>query len=208
MSKDMFNLITVVMYLVIIFGSVVFLSWMSIQKKKNIEKAKDCIRSKIIGKLSITAKEVIYIGRGFDLSPTNSRDAVYKLFSEINSIEGYEKLKVLVAEIEKDEPFDELPDEVKPSLSRVAKLIDASTDSSDKNIILPITSTLNKYVELKAEQEKSKRQTSRAYMITIISFVVGAIGFYFTLTSPGEKEMKQALEQVLVEREKEFNQKE
>jgi hypothetical protein len=63
----------------------------------------------------------------------------------------------LVVEIEKEEPFDELPDEVKPSLSRLLKIIESSKDESDKHVLLPITSALNKYTELKLEQEKNKK---------------------------------------------------
>lgn len=105
-----------------------------------------------------------------------------------------------MAEIEKEEPFDELPDEVKPSLSRLSKLIEKSNDSADKHILLPVTTALTKYVELKVEQEKAKKQTNRAYVITIISFVVGAISFYFTLKSPSEADIKKAMEQVLSEK--------
>ncbi|MGL6632215.1 hypothetical protein ACSZOF_01385 [Aeromonas veronii] len=132
--------------------------------------------------------------------PKSSRDVIYRLYAEVDEPTTFSVLKKLVVEIEKEEPFDELPDEVKPSLSRLLKIIESSQDDSDKHILLPITSTLNKYTELKSEQEKVKKQTNRAYIITIISFVVGAISFYFTLKSPSDVDIKRAMEQVLIER--------
>lgn len=197
MTKDMFNLIVAVFYIVMIVGACVYLSWMTIQKRKNKERMRANVVKKLASKITLSAKDIIHIGRGYDLSPQSSRDVVFKLHADVDEPESFSTLKTLVVEIEKEEPFDELPDEVKPSLSRLSKLIEQSNDTSDKHILLPITTTLTKYVELKAEQEKAKKQTNRAYVITIISFIVGAISFYFTLKSPSDADIKKAMEQVL-----------
>lgn len=200
MTKDLLNLFMAIFYLAVTAGAVVFVFWMTIQRKKNMERMKSNIKNKLTASVSLTAKDITLIGRGFDLSSKNSHDAVYKLYAETDDANAFSSLKKLVEEIEKEEPFDDLPDEVKPSLSRLVKLVESSQELSDKHVLLPITSTLNKYTELKLEQEKSKKQTNRAYVITIISFVVGAISFYFTLKSPSDVEIKKAMEQVLIER--------
>jgi len=187
-------------YIAVIAGAIVFVFWMTIQKRKNMERMKGNIKHKLSSSVSLSAKDITLIGRGFDLSPKSSRDVIYRLYAEVNEPKAFSELQNLVVEIEKEEPFDELPDEVKPSLSRLLKIIESSKDESDKHVLLPITSTLNKYTELKLEQEKIKKQTSRAYIITIISFVVGAISFYFTLKSPSDVDIKRAMEQVLIER--------
>tara|TARA_Y100000589_G_C27141053_1_gene624725 strand:- start:57 stop:656 length:600 start_codon:yes stop_codon:yes gene_type:complete len=187
-------------YIAVIAGAIVFVFWMTIQKRKNMERMKGNIKHKLSSSVSLSAKDITLIGRGFDLSPKSSRDVIYRLYAEVNEPKAFSELQNLVVEIEKEEPFDELPDEVKPSLSRLLKIIESSKDESDKHVLLPITSTLNKYTELKLEQEKTKKQTSRAYIITIISFVVGAISFYFTLKSPSDVDIKRAMEQVLIER--------
>jgi hypothetical protein len=189
-----------VLYIVLIMGAGIFLSWMTIQKRKNKERMRANVVKKLTANVMLSAKDIIHIGRGYDLSPQSSRDVVFKLHADVDDPASFSTLKALVAEIEKEEPFDELPDEVKPSLSRLSKLIEQSNDSADKHILLPVTTTLTKFVELKAEQEKAKKQTNRAYVITIISFVVGAISFYFTLKSPSETDIKKAMEQVLSER--------
>ena len=45
-----------------------------------------------------------------------------------------------------------------------------------------------------------RKQTNRAYLITMISFFVGAISLYFTLKSPSDGDIKKAVEQVFSER--------
>lgn len=200
MTKDLFNLFIAALYIVMIVGAGVFLSWMTIQKRKNKDRMRANVVKKLTSNVTLSAKDIIHIGRGFDLSPQSSRDVVFKLHADVDDPAFFSTLKALVAEIEKEEPFDELPDEVKPSLSRLSKLIEQSNDSADKHILLPVTTTLTKYVELKVEQEKAKKQTNRAYVITIISFVVGAISFYFTLKSPSEADIKKAMEQVVSEK--------
>jgi hypothetical protein len=199
-TKDIFNLFMAIFYISIMAGAIVFVFWMTIQKRKNMEKMKSNIKHKLTSSVELSAKDINIIGRGFDLSSKNSRDAVYKLYAETDDATSFAALKALVNDIEKEEPFDDLPDEVKPSLSRLLKLVESSPEISDKHVLLPITSTLNKYTELKSEQEKAKKQTNRAYIITIISFVVGAISFYFTLKSPSDVDIKKAMEQVLIER--------
>lgn len=184
-------------YILMVAGAAFYLSWMTIQRKKNIEKMMENIMGKLAANVTLTAKEVVHLGRGFDLSPKLSGDAVYRLYTQTNDVASYELLKTLVTDIEREEAFDELPDEVKPSLSRLGKLIEQSNEPSDKHILLPLTTTLGKYVELKAEQEKAKKQTARAYIITVISFLVGTVSFYYTLKSPSEADIKRDMAQVL-----------
>ena len=193
-----FSLISV--YILMVAGAGIYLSWMTIQRKKNLEKMMENIMGKLAANVTLTAKEVVHLGRGFDLSPKLSGDAVYRLYTQANDVESYEKLKTLVTDIEREEAFDELPDEVKPSLSRLGKLVEQSNEPSDKHILLPLTTTLGKYVELKAEQEKAKKQTARAYIITVISFLVGTVSFYYTLKSPSEADIKRDMAQVLNEK--------
>lgn len=200
MTKDLFNLFMAALYIVMIVGAGVFLSMMTLQKRKNKDRMRANVVKKLTSNVTLSAKDIVRIGRGFDLSPRSSRDVVFKLYADVDDLASFTTLKALVADIENEEPFDELPDEVKPSLARLSKVIEQSTDSADKHILLPITTTLTKYVELKADQEKAKKQTNRAYVITIISFVVGASSFYFTLKSPSETDIKKAMEQVLAEK--------
>jgi hypothetical protein len=199
-STFWFILLLAVLYILVIVGAVFFLSWMEIQRRMNMESMRKNVSKKLAANVILSVKDIACIGKGFNLSAQSSRDVVYKLYVEANDPTSFEALKTLIADIESEEPFDELPDEVKPSLYRIGKLIESSSAVSDKNILMPIATTLNKYVELKAEQEKAKNQIYRAYAITIISFVVGAMSFYFMLKSPSEGDIKKVMEQVLSDR--------
>ena len=197
MPTDWITLFMTAFYPLLIVSGIIFLSWTTIQRRRNMEMLKENVNKKLAANVSMSAKDIIHIGRGFDLSPKSSSDVIYKLYTDANDPTSYAILKTLVSDFEKEEAFDDLPDEVKPSLTRIVKLIDHTNDPADKHILLPITTTLNKYVELKAEQEKAKKQTNRAYIITIISFVVGATSFYFTLKSPSADDIKKTVEQAL-----------
>lgn len=201
MTVNWFTVFMTAFYPLMIVSAVAYLSLMAFQRRKNMNKMMENVSGKLAINVIISAKDVVHIGRGFKLSPKDSADVIYKLYAEDHDSSSYEALKTLAADIEKEEAFDELPDEVKPSLSRIGKLIDNTNEPSDKHILLPITTTLLKYVDLKAEQEKVKKQTNRAYAITIISFIVGASSFYFTLKSPSEGDIRKAMEQVLIERQ-------
>lgn len=186
-----------VLLLVLISGAIVFLSWMAIQRWLNMERMRQNVSQKLASNVVLSVKDIACIGRGFNLSAKNSRDVIYKLYVQANDPVSFESLKSLISDIESEEPFDELPDEIKPALARIEKLLESSSAAADKNILKPISTTLFKYVELKAEQDDAKKQIYRAYAVTIIAFVVGIMSFYFTLKSPSESDIKKTLEQVL-----------
>lgn len=129
------------------------------------------------------------MGESLNLTTSESRKIVYKILTEENDNEFIDSLKNLLEEIESVEPFDKMPNEVKPSLIKLDKIINESKEDINKYILTPIIETLNKYVEQKLEQEKLKKQTKIAYYFTIISFVIGAIGLYFTFVSPNVKDI-------------------
>ena len=189
MKSGMFDLVVAGSYIFIIVAFAVFMSWITIQRRKNADAMRKNIFSKLKAGIKLSSKDVVNIGKSFDLTAFQSRKVIYKIFRDTEDNDSFESLKLLVQEIEVEEPFDDLPDEVKPSLVRLSKITEQSEEESDRHILSPITGTLAKYVELKAEQEKLKKQTNRAYVVTIISFVVGAISFYFTLTSPSAKDI-------------------
>jgi len=158
------------------------------------------ILQKINDGVDMTAKDVVYIGRGLKLSPVSSREVVFQTLVSNPDSKIFTSINRLIENIEKEEPFDELPDEVKPSLSRLSYILEKPENSVDRHILSPITAVLAKYVDLKAEHEKSKRHTYRAYLITIVSFLVGSISFYYTLNTPSASDIRQTMEQVLTER--------
>lgn len=196
MKTELVNLVMVISYIgvVIMFGLIMF--WLSIQRVRNAEAMRKNIQAKLMLGIKLTSKDVVNIGKSYGLSAFQSRKVIYKVFRDADNAELFGIINSLINEIEIEEPYDGLPDEVKPSLVRLTKISKDSNEEGDKHILSPIINTLNKYVELKSEQEKLKKQTNKAYILTIISFVVGAVSFYFTLMSPSAKEIATEMQSI------------
>lgn len=205
MKLGIFELVVAGSYVFIIIAFSIFMSWITIQKRKNAEAMRKNIHGKLKSNIQLSSKDVVNIGKSFDFTAFQSRKVLYKIFRDAEDKESFESLKKLVREIEAEEPYDDMPDEVKPSLARLSKITKDSTEEIDKHILNPITGILSKYVELKTEQEKLKKQTNRAYFVTIVSFFVGAISFYFTLTSPSAKDIAKEMEVINESQQIEYN---
>ncbi|PSV52023.1 hypothetical protein [Photobacterium sp. GB-1] len=177
------------LYAVLFIGIFVLALWVKRTRERRINQLQEDLKSKIEAGFKLTSKDIVIIGRAYELSAKSSREALYRVYKSIKHPEEFEKLKDLVAEIEKEEPFDTMPDEVKPSLLRVSELSYKSGEESDKHILTPITNILTKYQELLEEQKKMRKQTNIAYTLTIVSFIVGAVSLYFAVTAPTANEI-------------------
>src|SRR5690606_26607337 len=104
------------------------MSWVTLQRRKNLDSMQKNIHKKMASGIQLTAKDVVNIGKSFDLTAFQSRKVIYKIFREADNKESFDGLKNLVQEIETEEPFDEMPDEVKPSLVRLTKMADESKE--------------------------------------------------------------------------------
>lgn len=206
MSKEYLNLFMAFFYVAAVVFMAVFFSWLAIQRRKNSEAMKKNVLSKLSSDIDLASKDISHIGKAFGLTAYQARQVVYKIYSDTSTKDEFEKLKSLVTEIEKEEPFDDLPDEVKPSMIRLTKITSESGEESDNHLLSPISQTLNKYVDLTNEKEKLKKQTTRAYIITVISFIFGVISTYFTITSPSATEIAEEInKQQLAHAETEHN---
>ncbi|WP_462172223.1 hypothetical protein [Pseudoalteromonas xiamenensis] len=206
MSQETINLLIGSIYILAIVFAVVAGTSVVIIDKKRSRLMKINLKDKIQSEIDLSASDVVNIGKAFRLTPYQSRRVVYQIFSEINDKEPFNKLKTLVQEIEKEEPFDDLPDEVKPSMIRLTTLTNTSSEPSDKQLLSPISHTLKKYVDLLAEQDLLRKKTNRAWLVTLVSFVIGAISFYFTVTAPTASEIATQLKEISSEHNKQIKQ--
>lgn len=184
MNQSTFNLIVGISYIIIMIFAVIGFSAAIVTKKRNIKRMQDNIYEKLKNNIELTAKDIVFIGRSFHLSAQQSRRVIYNIYGKANTSDDFSRLKSLVVEIDKEEPFDDLPDEVKPSIIRLTKITSQLGEDSDKQILTPVIQLINKYVEMKTEQENLKKKTNRANWLTIVSFIVGLISFYYTVKSP------------------------
>ncbi len=88
-----------------------------------------------------------------------------------------------------------MPDEVKPSLVRIADLVEGTGDAGDKHLLLPIHKTLAKYVELESERDKFRSRARWGTIIAVVSLLIGIFSFYQSLKSPTLNQIKKVLKE-------------
>lgn len=196
------------LWIFVVYGSIILLAiigaaWSVKRKNEKIRNLQADLLTKITNDFELTPQDITLIGRAYGLSAASSRLALYRAYKDIDQKENFQKLKSLVEQLQKDEPFDTMPDEVKPSLSRISCLTSESPLESDRHLLTPITNILTKYQDLLEEQKKTKKQASIAYTLTIASFIFGAISLYFAFMSPSAQDI--ASELVKIEEEKSHN---
>ena len=172
----------------------VFLAVMEVRKRKeSIKKLETDLKNKIKNKFVLSPNDITLIGQAYGLSPSNSRLALYRVYRDIEDKEVFDSLNKLVAEIQENEPFDTMPDEVKPSLSRLQILTSKSNLESDKHLLTPITNILTKYQQLLEDKKKNQKKSNIAYTLTVASSLVGIIGLYLAFVSPSAQDIAKEL---------------
>ncbi len=185
-----------ILYALIIIMALFFYIWVNKKREEKIKKLQTDLKSKIKKKFELTSQDISLIGNAYGLSPSSSRLALYRVYKDIDNNEEFLLLKKLVTAIQKEEPFDTMPDEVKPSLFRILELTSISSSETDKHILTPITNALTKYQELVEDRNKTKKQTNAAYTLTIVSFFIGAISLYFAVSTPSAEEIASKLNEL------------
>lgn len=89
-----------------------------------------------------------------------------------------------------------MPDEVKPSLSRLQVLTSKSDVESDKHLLTPITNILTKYQQLLEDKKKTQKKSNIAYTLTVASSLVGVVGLYFAFVSPSAQDIAKELNDI------------
>lgn len=176
---------------------VVLMAKVTIDKRRGRTELKASILAKLKASIAISAKDVNTMARGAGIARTSVSQVLSQLLLEANEQQAFASLQKLAADLEKTEPFEDLPPEVKPSLVRLQELIDVSSQKSDIHLLSPIQRALGSYVEQKAELESSKRVGKWMNLISIIGFIVGLWGFYFAWKSPDAKEMEAVFRKVI-----------
>ncbi|ENM5799950.1 heme exporter protein CcmD [Vibrio mimicus] len=194
--SDIFKYGVFGLYAIVIIAFLGLMVWSVRKREENRKRLQADLKSKLESGFNLTSQDIVLLGRAHDLSPSNSRLALYRVYKDISDSGSFDKLKELVSEIHKEEPFDTMPDEVKPSLSRILELTSNTTSETDKHLLTPITNILTKYQDLVEEQRKTKKQATVAYLITIISFVIGAVSLYYAITAPTAADIATQLSQM------------
>ncbi|WP_157420051.1 hypothetical protein [Oceanisphaera avium] len=173
--------------------------WSERHNSKKMVQLQADLKEKINASIELDPKDIVLLGRAHFLSPANSRTALYRVYQDVKEPEEFKKLKALVSEVEKEEPFDTMPDEVKSSLLRMAYLLTQSGEESDKHVLTPVTNILTKYNELLEEQTASKVKTNRAYLATLVSLVIGVVSIVYAYNAPSASDIAAEVSQIMSE---------
>ena len=145
--------------------------------------------SKQNNKLSIN--DIKLMREALNINDFSARKIIKKLYYsddlELNLI------RQLQEGIQKEEPFDGCADELKPTLMRINEILENHGTESQKRLLNPIITELKELNQIKQDHKKIKKQSYIAYIIAIISFIIGSIGFFYTITAPSSKEIANAV---------------
>lgn len=206
MSPDLFSVLTIAITATVTaalasrFILPVFLEQSEIRKKRKV-RVKELIEKKLSSDIVLNAQDIVDIGRGAGASQGLATEALYQLFAESDDKERYVKLKELLAELQREEPFESLPPEARPSLARIAILCNQSDQTTDRELLHPITTLLQEHQELKQERAAIKRQGRISYVVALVSFFIGVVGLILAFTGPTKdfitKELESNRQQIL-----------
>ncbi len=115
--------------------------------------------------------------------------AARKIIKQLYYTDELNLVRQLQKEIQQEEPFDGCSDELKPTLIGINELLEIHGSESQKHLLTPIISELKELNQIKHDHKKMKTQSYIAYIIAIISFFIGSISFYYTITAPSGKEI-------------------
>lgn len=166
-------------------------------RKRSIRVLKAAIVKKLEGGIALNARDVNTMARGTGLYRKSVTEAIAQLLLEVTDPKQHAAIQQLSIDLEKTEPFEDLPPEVKPSLLRLQELTEKTGSVSDLHILSPIQRALGSYMEQKADQEKAKKWSKWVNFMTVVGFVVGLWGFWFAWNSPSSKEMETIFRTVL-----------
>jgi hypothetical protein len=165
------------------------LSWLMVpdpgkHRREMRVRVKAALALKLDSDIPMTSQDVIDVGRGLGTSPSIATDAIYELFAESENKEVFSKVRHLIDDLQREEPFESLPEEAKPSLARIATLCENSQQTTDKALLHPIVKVLDEYQEMKREHAGLKRQGRISYVIALVSFFIGVVGLILAFSGP------------------------
>jgi hypothetical protein len=195
--QKIISLTLLAVYAILVILAIILFLFAFIEKRKARKSLRDSVLKKITNSIQFDAGDVITMAKGVGLQRPSVNLSVYRLLHDADDDKTFQQLKILSLQLEKEEPFDDLPDEVKPALIRLTELCNESQQKSDHFLLASVQRALGSYVELQAEMEKSRKWAKWVNVIGVASFIIGTWGFYLSWKSPDIKDIEVAVAKAL-----------
>lgn len=177
----------------------VYMAWMDTRARKRLV---EVLRKKMeADDIDVSAEDARRFARALGVSIAGVGKAVAQLMVMDLDSQTFRKVQALAAELDRVDPLEQLPQEVKPSLVRLLALVERSSEKSDLVLLGPVQRALADFVDLKAEVARTRRVTNFVNLIAVIGFFVGLVGFYATLTGPTIADIRQVVREAFAERQ-------
>lgn len=146
-------------------------------QERRESKLRERILNRLANDIEVTTKDLERFRNALELNQHQAKRVVDDMYSEelseqvTTAVIG--KLDALLGDLEAKQPFDNLPEEVRPSLIRIEKTLSASSDEEDKAVLTPVVNALHTSVKLARQQRRLSFHRNIAYGIGAASLVVG-----------------------------------
>lgn len=136
--------------------------------------------------IDLPAHKVQLMTRGLGLNSGVANRVVFKMLG-YHVGETHERIYELAKQLEKVEPFSDLPEEIRPIVVRLSELCEGSSIKSDNLLIEPVRKSLFDFEALKNETKRSRKFTVMINLLGVVTFILGA---YATFTAPNMEDLK------------------
>jgi hypothetical protein len=168
------SLLAVYILTVMIIG--ILFVWSDIRNRRQLKRE---LLKQISNGIPISVESARRSAMGIGLSASAAGRVINSLIAETEDAAVFNQLMCLADDLERIAPFEGLPDEVKPSLNRLAKLCDASEQSDDKDLLIPIQNCLSKFVDLEMRHKRERKLNNVANIAGLISLGLAMYAFWW-----------------------------
>lgn len=166
--------------------------WSKYKKKR---KFRDVIHQFLHKGENLDLNDIINMRDALDLSEYDSRKIIKGLYLDIPKHQtiNLEKVRAIQNAIEKEEPFEGCPHELKPSLIEIREII-KKNNPENSELLLPVVKDLKEFNKIQQEYSKIKWQNKMAFWFTIFGFFLSLIGLiYGVTTTPSSDEIAKSV---------------
>ena len=147
-------------------------------RKKREKQFKTTINQFLDKDENLNLRDIISMREALDINEYQSRQIIKALYFDINNDEinknqqiTLKKIRLLQDAIEKEEPFEGCPNELKPSLIEIREIIKQHKPDNSE-LLLPLVKDLKEFNKMSQEYSKIKWQNKIAFWITICVFIL------------------------------------